>query len=192
MQTTMNPLEDFRTVDILAEVIRRMGDDPRRPGLRDTPLRVLRSWEELFGGYGKDPADVLTVFEEKPSDEMIVVKDIDFFSTCEHHLLPFHGVVHIGYVPHMGRILGLSKFARIVDIFARRLQVQERLTHDIGNTLAGALRGQGTAVVVEAHHSCMSCRGVRRAGAKMITSYIQGVFETESDARAEFFNLIRS
>ena len=171
-------------------IIEYIGDDPNREGLKDTPSRVVRSYSELFGGYGSDVKSALKTFEDGTCDEMVVVKDIEFTSFCEHHMLPFTGKAHVGYVPN-GRIVGLSKVARVVDMFARRLQVQERLTSQIAEALMGEpLSPVGVGCMIEASHSCMSCRGVRKQTAVTITSDLRGVFR-EHAVRAEFLSLIR-
>lgn len=171
-------------------MLRYIGEDPARDGLLETPDRVVRSWTEMFSGYKVDVPGLFKTFESGGYDQMVVLKDVEFVSFCEHHLLPFQGVAHIGYLPS-DRIVGLSKLARVVDAYARRLQVQERMTADIGNAMVKGLNANGVAVVVEAHHQCMSCRGVRKANAKMVTSFLVGPFEREVACRAEFFNLIR-
>jgi GTP cyclohydrolase IA len=173
------------------QILRYIGEDPTREGLKDTPARVVRSYSELFAGYGMNPKDVLTVFEDGTCDEMVLVKDIEFTSFCEHHMLPFTGKAHVGYVPN-GRIVGLSKIGRVVDVFAQRLQVQERLTSQITQALMGEpLLPKGVGCVIEATHSCMSCRGVKKQQAVTITSDLQGVFREDARARAEFLSLIR-
>jgi GTP cyclohydrolase IA len=175
------------------EIIQGIGDNPHRAGLRDTPARVIASWGELFSGYHQDPKEVLKVFEDGAEnyDEMIICRDIDFTSFCEHHLLPFTGKAHVGYVPHQTepRIVGLSKLARLVDVFAKRLQVQERLTSQVAFALFDILRCPGAACVVEAMHLCMACRGVRKQNAVMVTSSLLGVFR-KPEVRAEFLTLI--
>lgn len=176
---------------LVQNMIRAMGDDPLREGVLDTPRRVVKSWKELFSGYRADPATVLgTTFEAEGYDQMVVCKDIELFSTCEHHLLPFFGKAHIGYVPG-ARVVGLSKLARLVEVFARRLQIQERLTEQIAVTLDQVLRPRGVIVVVQAKHMCMSARGVGKQHSEMMTSAIRGCLE-EAAARAEFLELIRA
>lgn len=171
------------------ELLLYVGDDPDRDGLKDTPARVVRALRELTAGYATDVEALFKTFPADGTDEIVVVRDITFNSTCEHHLLPFSGVVHVGYLP-ADRILGLSKFARLVEAYALRLQVQERLTMQVRTALDTHLAPKGSAVVVEAHHSCMSCRGVRKAGAKMVTSSLSGPFKEDPRTRAEFFRLI--
>lgn len=176
---------------MVASMIESLGEDPLREGLRNTPARVARSMRFLTGGYAGDPIAILNnaVFEET-YDEMVLVKDIGFYSLCEHHMLPFFGRVHVAYLPK-GRIVGLSKLPRMVGIFARRLQVQERLTTDIAGALETVLRPKGVAVVAEAIHLCMMMRGVEQQSAFAITSSLRGDFADDPKTRAEFMELIR-
>lgn len=162
-----------------------------REGLKDTPERVAKSWTELFSGYLTNPIDLLaTTFESSGYDQMIVVKDIEFFSFCEHHILPFFGHVHIAYIPQ-GRVVGLSKLARLVECFGRRLQIQEKLTKQIADAIWQTLAPKGCAVVVEAKHSCMLARGVQKKDSTMVTSALHGVLKENAEARAEFLSLVR-
>jgi GTP cyclohydrolase I len=172
-------------------LLKEIGEDPDREGLRKTPERFRRVLEFLTQGYQEDPAAILNgaVFEES-YDEMLVVRDIDFYSLCEHHLLPFFGKAHVGYLPD-GRIIGLSKVARLVEVYARRLQVQERLTQQIAGQLENTLAPRGVAVVLEAHHLCMMMRGVQKQNSCAITSAMLGHFESDVAARSEFMQLIR-
>lgn len=157
------------------EFLAAIGEDPDREGLRETPGRVARAANELYAGMGKDPADTLATVFQIDHDEMIIVRDIELYSTCEHHLLPFHGVAHIGYIPaEDGRVTGLSKLARLVDLYAKRPQVQERITTQIADALVTHLHARGVIVVVEAEHLCMSMRGVRKPGSRTITSAVRG------------------
>jgi len=178
----------------LAELVRRalveVGEDPSREGLRRTPGRVVDSLRFLTSGYGMDVQSVINgaVFDE-PYEEMVVVKDIELFSLCEHHLLPFFGKAHVAYFP-CGRVLGLSKIPRVVDVFARRLQVQERLTTQVATALDEALHPYGVAVVIEASHLCMMMRGIQKQNSSAVTSAITGVFRTDDKSRAEFLELI--
>lgn len=176
---------------LVASMLAELGEDPRREGLLKTPGRVARSMRFLTSGYAQDPIEILNnaVFEES-YDEMVLVKDIGFYSLCEHHLLPFFGRVHVAYVPN-GRIVGLSKLPRMVGMFARRLQVQERLTTDIAGALETVLRPKGVAVVAEAIHLCMMMRGVEQQNAFAITSSLRGEFADDPKTRAEFMELIR-
>ena len=157
------------------ELLFAIGEDPDREGLRETPGRVARAARELYAGLNQDPADVLSTTFSIDHEEMIIVRDIELFSTCEHHLLPFHGEAHIGYIPaEGGRVTGLSKLARLVDVFARRPQVQERITTQVADSLVEHLDAQGVIVVIEAEHLCMTMRGVRKPGARTITSAVRG------------------
>jgi GTP cyclohydrolase I len=181
-----------RREEIVTQLLASLGEDPSREGLQRTPQRVAKAWEFLTRGYGLDLHEVLNdaVFEEKYS-EMVVVKKIDFFSLCEHHLLPFFGKVHVAYVPK-GKIIGLSKIPRIVEIFSRRLQVQERLTRQIADTLFEALHPEGVGVVIEARHMCMMMRGVEKQNSSATTSAMLGVFRDDMRTRQEFLHLIES
>ena len=174
------------------ELLDEIGEDSSREGLLKTPQRVAKAYEFLTQGYGKDIDKVINdaIFEEK-YDEMVIVKDIDFYSMCEHHLLPFYGKVHIAYVPN-GKIVGLSKLPRIVDVFARRLQVQERLTQEIADTLDEILQPRGVAVVVEGYHMCMMMRGVQKQNSITTTSAMHGLFKEDARTRAEFLNLLNT
>jgi GTP cyclohydrolase I len=168
-----------------------IGEDPERDGLRDTPARVARSYAELVAGLHRDPADVLTSVFDLGHDEMVIVKDIEVFSICEHHLVPFHGVAHVGYIPNTeGQITGLSKIARLVDLYARRPQVQERMTTQIAEALESRLHPRGVIVVVECEHLCMAMRGVRKQGSTTVTSAVRGSFRDSASTRAEAMSLI--
>jgi GTP cyclohydrolase IA len=181
---------DVDAEDIVRRQLQFIGEDPSREGLKDTPARVVRSWKELFGGYALNPAEILArEFESGDYDQMILCKNVDFFSTCEHHILPFSGVAHVAYVP-AETVVGLSKMARLVDCFARRLQIQERMTEQIADAMDENLNPRGIAVVVEAQHFCMACRGAKKQNARMVTSSLRGSFRSEASARAEFFSLI--
>lgn len=174
----------------IRDLLTAVGEDPDRDGLRDTPARVARAYVELFGGLQMDPADVLTTTFDAGHEELVLVTDIDMVSMCEHHLLPFYGVAHIGYIPNAnGRITGLSKLARLVECFARRPQVQERLTTQIADAMVDILDPRGTIVVVEAEHLCMSVRGVRKPGTHTITSAVRGALRDPA-TRAEAMSLI--
>lgn len=167
-----------------------LGEDLEKESLRETPERVAEAYEEILRGKWEDPKDVVKVFEEEDYDEIVLVKDIPFYSMCEHHLLPFHGQAHVAYVPRGNRITGISKLARLVEIHARRLQVQERLTTDIADSLVEALDPKGVAVVVKAEHLCMTMRGVRKPGCKTVTSVVRGLFRDNAAARSEAMALI--
>jgi GTP cyclohydrolase IA len=184
---THNP----RIAAAIETVLEEIAEDPKREGLLKTPARVARALAYLTSGYEQDPADVLNgaLFTEN-YNEMVVVKDIDFFSLCEHHLLPFFGKAHVAYIPDR-KIVGLSKLARLVEMFSRRLQVQERLTREIADTLETHLQPLGVAVVIEAHHLCMMMRGVEKQNSKALTSAIHGAFRDREATRMEFMNLVR-
>src|SRR5450432_4428703 len=180
-----------RSERAVREILTAIGEDPTRDGLADTPARVARSMVEQFAGLQQNPADILTTVFDANHDEMIIVKDIEVYSTCEHHLLPFHGVAHVGYLPNVkGQITGLSKIARLVDLYAKRPQVQERLTSQIADALEDSLSPRGVIVVVECEHLCMSMRGVRKPGARTVTSAVRGAFRESDRTRAEAFRLI--
>ncbi|HEX6970860.1 MAG TPA: GTP cyclohydrolase I FolE [Limnochordia bacterium] len=171
-------------------ILQAIGEDPDRPGLVDTPRRVANMYAEVFGGLTEDPARHLEITFDENYDEMILVKDIPFYSMCEHHLLPFIGVAHVAYIPRDGRVTGLSKLARVVDVLARRPQMQERLTDQIADVLMRKLNPKGVAVVLAAEHLCMSMRGVNKPGSKTVTSAVRGVFRTNEKTRAETLSLI--
>jgi GTP cyclohydrolase IA len=173
------------------ELLVAIGEDPDRDGLKRTPERVARTYAEQFAGLHADPNDVLeTVFDEG-HEEMVVVKDIEMYSICEHHLVPFHGLAHVGYIPNTdGQITGLSKLARLVDLYAKRPQVQERLTSQIADALVAKLAPRGVIVVIDAEHLCMSMRGVRKPGSRTVTSAVRGAFETSPSTRSEAMSLI--
>jgi GTP cyclohydrolase I len=177
---------------LIEELLRELGEDPRREGLLRTPGRVARAFEFITNGYRQDPQKILNdaVFEES-YNEMVIVKDIDFFSLCEHHMLPFFGRAHVAYVPN-GRIVGLSKIARLVEMFARRLQVQERLTNEIAHVIEKVLQPRGVAVILEAQHLCMMMRGVQKQNSYAISSAMLGEFESDPKTRGEFVQLVRS
>ncbi|MBN1366772.1 MAG: GTP cyclohydrolase I FolE [Dehalococcoidales bacterium] len=176
-----------------SSIIEAIGEDPEREGLKDTPRRVADMYAELFAGLKVNPTEELKTGFEQGHREMVIVRDIPFYSMCEHHLLPFFGIVHVGYIPNKsGRIVGISKIARVVDIIARRPQVQERLTTDIADTVMEGLKPSGVAVVVKAEHMCMIMRGVKKPGSSIITSAIRGSFLKHDASRAEFFSLIQN
>ncbi len=173
------------------ELLLAIGEDPNRAGLLETPERVARAYEEMFSGLHADPAEVLAQVFDESHDELVLVKDIAVYSVCEHHLLPFHGVAHVGYIPNeSGHISGLSKLARLVDVIARRPQVQERLTSQVADALNDRLSPRGVIVVVEAEHLCMSMRGVRKPGSRTVTSAVRGAFRDSPSTRAEAMSLI--
>jgi GTP cyclohydrolase I len=184
------PFDHARAQAAVRELLAAIGEDPDREGLRDTPARVARAYAELARGIREQPEDVLTTTFELGHDEMVLVRDIELWSMCEHHLVPFFGVAHVGYIPNeSGRITGLSKLARLVDVFARRPQVQERLTTQVADSLERVLEARGVIVVIEAEHLCMTMRGVRKPGSKTITSAIRGVMHNPA-TRSEAMSLI--
>ncbi len=171
-------------------ILEAIGEEPDRDGLRETPSRVARAYAELCWGVGRSPTEELDKFFESETDEMVVVRDIPFYSLCEHHLLPFHGRAHVAYIPSEGRITGLSKLARAVEIASRRPQVQERLTAEVADAIMAAMRPQGVLVCVEAEHLCMTMRGVRKPGTVAVTSAVRGAFLEDPATRAEAFSLL--
>jgi GTP cyclohydrolase I len=177
--------------DAVRTLLSGIGENPTRPGLLDTPRRVVDMYREMTSGYQQDPATILARMFDDTSDEMVVLEGIEFTSLCEHHLLPFVGTATVGYVPDK-QVVGISKLARLVECYARRLQVQERMTKQIADAIMEHLKPQGAAVLVKARHSCMGCRGVRKPSALMTTSALRGVFMTNQSARAEFLSLCNS
>ena len=176
----------------VTSIIKAIGEDPNREGLVNTPKRIAEMYAELFMGLNMDPREELTVGYEEGHREMVIVRGIPFYSMCEHHLLPFYGIAHIGYIPDVnGRVVGLSKLARVVEIIARRPQIQERMTTEIADAIMDGLKPSGVAVVVQAEHLCMVMRGVEKPGSSIITSAIRGAFRTHPETRAEFFSLIQ-
>jgi len=187
-----SPLLEVTTEELLRELLARLGEDPDRDGLVRTPERMQKSLEYLTKGYKENPDKVLQgALFDVTYDEMVIVKDIEMFSLCEHHLLPFFGKVHVAYIPH-GKVLGLSKIPRLVDIFARRLQVQERLTVQIAETIQKAIQPQGVGVVIEARHLCVMMRGVEKQHSSAVTSHMLGSFRASEKTREEFLALIRN
>jgi GTP cyclohydrolase IA len=185
-------IDQPRIEKAVREILLALGEDPERDGLIDTPARVARAYAEQFAGLRQRPEDVLTKVFDADHDEVVLVRDIELYSTCEHHLVPFFGVAHIGYIPNeKGQITGLSKLARLVDLYARRPQVQERMTSQIANALESVLEPRGVIVVIEAEHLCMSMRGVRKPGARTVTSAVRGVFRDSARTRAEAMSLIQ-
>jgi GTP cyclohydrolase I len=184
-------LENVSTQDLYREILIRIGEDPNRNGLIKTPERMEKSLKFLTRGYAMNITDVLhQALFDVDYDEMVIVKDVEFFSLCEHHLLPFFGKAHVAYVPN-GKVIGLSKIPRLVDVFARRLQVQERLTRQIGEAITDAINPQGVAVILEAQHLCMMMRGVEKQHSSTVTSAMLGVFKTQLQTRNEFLSLVR-
>ncbi|BBY75102.1 GTP cyclohydrolase 1 [Mycolicibacterium parafortuitum] len=188
---TTRDFDQARAEAAVRELLIAVGEDPDREGLLDTPARVARSYREIFAGLYTDPDDVLTTMFDEQHDELVLVKDIPMYSTCEHHLVSFHGVAHVGYIPGVdGRVTGLSKLARVVDLYAKRPQVQERLTAQIADALMRKLSPRGAIVVIEAEHLCMAMRGIRKPGAVTTTSAVRGQFKTDKASRAEALDLI--
>ena len=188
--TPANAVDLPRIEKAVREILHAIGENPDRDGLKDTPKRVAKAYAEFFAGLHEDPAELLGTTFDIEHDELVLVKDISFYSTCEHHLVPFHGTAHVGYIPGPdGKVTGLSKLARLVEVYARRPQVQERLTTQIVDALVDHLNPRGAIVVVECEHMCMSMRGVRKPGAKTITSAVRGQLR-ESATRAEAMSLI--
>ncbi|GAA2458610.1 GTP cyclohydrolase I FolE [Streptomyces sp. NPDC051041] len=189
-EAPIGEFDEKRAENAVRELLIAVGEDPDREGLRETPARVARAYRELLAGLGQTPEEVLTTTFDLGHDEMVLVKDIEIVSLCEHHMLPFHGVAHVGYIPaETGKITGLSKLARLVEVFARRLQVQERLTTQIADSLMRILEARGVIVVIEAEHMCMSVRGIRKPGAKTTTSAVRGQLR-DATTRAEAMSLI--
>jgi len=186
-----NPKPGDPIAELVDSLLVELGENPRRPGLRSTPERVSRSLRELTDGYGVKPEDVIAeaIFDQD-YDEMVLVKDIPFYSLCEHHLLPFFGQVHVGYLPK-GKVIGLSKVPRLVEVFSHRLQIQEQLTNQVAEALNTALAPRGVGVVVQARHLCMEMRGVETPGGRMITSCMLGTFRRDPRTRSEFLDLVR-
>ncbi len=183
---------DFPRAELaVRELLIALGEDPDREGLRDTPARVARSYAEIFGGLHVDPDEVLQTTFDEHHDELVLVKDIPLYSTCEHHLVTWHGTAAVGYIPGQdGRITGLSKLARVVDLYAKRPQVQERLTSQVADAVMRKLEPRGVIVVVQAEHLCMAMRGIRKPGARTMTSAVRGIFKSDPRTRAEAMSLI--
>src|ERR1700733_9818206 len=189
---TLPEFDQDRAEAAVRELLIAVGEDPERQGLIDTPARVARAYQEMFAGLYTNPDDVLNTTFDEQHDELVLVKDIPMYSTCEHHLVAFHGVAHVGYIPGVdGRVTGLSKLARVVDLYARRPQVQERLTAQVADAIVRKLDPRGVIVVTDAEHLCMGMRGVRKPGARTTTSAVRGMFQTSPSSRAEALSLIR-
>jgi len=188
-----NPVQTNQTKTLVEDLVRQLiveiGEDPDREGLLGTPARVAKSYKDLFSGYEKNLENIITVFDNEGYDEMVIAKDIEFYSVCEHHMLPFFGKAHIGYIPQ-DKIIGLSKLPRLMEVFSRRLQNQERLTSQVARGLMDILNPKGVGVVIEAQHLCMMARGVEKQGASMTTSSVQGLFKKNLNTRNEFLRLI--
>jgi GTP cyclohydrolase I len=185
-------IDEARITKAVREILQAIGENPSREGIKNTPQRVAEMYTELFQGLGKDPTADLDVDFELGHREMVILKDIPFYSMCEHHLLPFYGIAHVGYIPNAeGRIVGISKLARVVETIARRPQVQERMTTEIADTIMKGLKADGVGVVVQAEHLCMIMRGIKKPGSNVITSALRGTFRSRSASRAEFFSLVQ-
>ncbi len=175
-----------------ASIIEAIGEDPNRENIKDTPRRIAEMYAELFSGLDADPKTELAVGFEEGHHELVILRDVPFYSMCEHHLLPFYGVAHVGYIPGMdGRVVGISKLARVVEIFARRPQLQERMTRQIADTIFEALQPDGVAVIIRAEHLCMVMRGIKKPGTNVITSAVRGTFRSKAITRSEFLSLIQ-
>lgn len=183
-------MNEERIKNAIRVILEEIGEDPDREGLRDTPDRVYRMYKEIFSGIGSDPQDVLTAVFHEQHNELVIVKDIRFYSVCEHHMVPFFGKAHVGYLPD-GKIIGLSKIARLVDIVSKRLQLQERMTQMIADAMNQRLEPKGVIVMLEAEHLCMSMRGIKRPGSTTVTIATRGIFDTDENMRKRFFELIK-
>ncbi len=187
----MSKVDKARIENAVKEILYAIGEDPSREGLVGTPARISRMCEEIFYGIGSDPADELNIiFEQENHEELVLVRDIPFYSVCEHHLVPFFGHAHVAYIPNKGRLTGLSKLARVVENAAKRPQLQERLSSQVADAIMKKLDPKGVVVVIEAEHMCMTMRGVKKAGSKTVTSVVRGIFRTDAKSRAEAMSLI--
>lgn len=184
-------IDKERVRKAVREILLAIGDDPDREGLLETPDRVARMYEEIFAGLHQNPKELVKVFQEESHEEMVLVKDIPLYSVCEHHLLPFVGVAHVVYIPKKGKVMGLSKLARIVDLIAKKPQLQERLSSQVADVIMDTINPLGVAVVVEAEHLCMTMRGIKKPGSKTITSALRGIIKTDARTRSEVMSLIR-
>jgi len=192
-QPVSSQFDQAAVISAVSQIIKAVGEDPTREGLRETPRRVAQMYAEAFSGMNMDPRDELRVGFEEGHREMVVIKDISFYSMCEHHFLPFFGLVHIGYIPNKdGRVVGVSKLARVVEIVSKRPQLQERMTTQIASAIMDGISPDGLAVVVQAEHLCMMMRGVKKPGSRVITSAIRGIFRRQAASRSEFFSLIQN
>jgi GTP cyclohydrolase IA len=191
VEPAFDRVDSARAEAAVRELLLAVGEDPDRPGLQDTPARVARAYAETFAGLWQDPYEILATTFDENHDELVLVKDIAMYSTCEHHLVPFHGTAHVGYIPGAdGRVTGLSKVARLVEIYARRPQVQERLTRQVADALNDVLKPQGVIVVIEAEHLCMAMRGIRKPGTTTVTSAVRGIFRESAATRSEAMSLV--
>jgi GTP cyclohydrolase I len=186
-------MDNKRIEDAFREILIAIGEDPDREGLKETPSRVARMYEEIFSGLNADPRRHMKVtFTEEQHDELVLVKDIPFYSMCEHHFVPFMGKAHVGYIPQDGSVVGLSKLARVVEEIAKRPQLQERITSEVANIIMEEINPRGVIVVIEAEHLCMSMRGVKKPGSKTVTSAVRGIFKSNSKSRSEAMSLINN
>jgi GTP cyclohydrolase I len=191
IEPAVRGVDQARAEAAVRELLIAVGEDPDRPGLQETPARVARAYTEIFAGLWQDPYEALTATFDEDHDELILVKDIPMYSTCEHHLVPFHGTAHVAYIPGLdGKVTGLSKLARLVEVYARRPQVQERMTAQIADALQEVLTPRGTLVVIEAEHLCMAMRGIRKPGSRTVTSAVRGIFRENASTRAEAMSLV--
>lgn len=177
--------------ETIIEQLKFIGEDPNREGLLETPQRIVRAWQEIFQGYKQDPGELLTVFSSDGYSQIVLLKDIEIFSMCEHHMLPFFGKAHVAYIPN-GKIVGISKLARLVELYSRRLQIQERIGEQVVNALMQHLAPAGCACIIEAVHMCMRMRGVSKQNSTMVTSSLRGVFMTDISARGELMELLKT
>ena len=185
-------IDEAKIRNAVTSIIKAIGEDPKREGLVDTPARVAEMYAELFTGLDKNPKEELKVGFEEGHREMVILRDIPFYSMCEHHLLPFYGVAHIGYIPNVeGRVVGASKLARVVEIIAKRPQLQERMTTQIADTIVEGIKPDGVAVIIQAEHLCMIMRGIKKPGSNIVTSALRGAFRTKPETRTEFFSLLQ-
>ena len=185
----MRKITEKEAENHIKALLEYIGENPNREGLLETPKRIRKSWDKLFGGYKKDPKELLKTFDKETYDQMVVLKDIEFYSTCEHHFLVFSGKAHIAYIPNK-KVIGVSKLARLLEIYARRAQIQERIGEQVTTFLMKELKAKGAACVLEAQHMCMTSRGVEKQNAKMVTSSLKGAFLKEPETRQEFFSMI--
>ncbi|HXX57980.1 MAG TPA: GTP cyclohydrolase I FolE [Thermodesulfovibrionales bacterium] len=187
----LNPMDKKKIQAGVRLIIEGIGENPERPGLRKTPERVAEMFQEIFSSLGESPRDLLTPMEGEKHDEMVLLKEIPFYSVCEHHLLPFAGEAHIAYIPEGGRIVGISSLSRALEVFAKRPQVQERLTTQLADLIMEKLRPKGCMVILDAEHLCMSMRGIKKPGSRVVTSAVRGIFRTKQSTREETLELIK-
>lgn len=192
MGYTTNELKMINQEETIRNQLKTIGEDPEREGLQDTPRRIIKMWGEIYKGYKQDPRDVLTTFSADGHDQIILLKDIELYSMCEHHMVPFYGKAHVAYLPDpVGKIVGISKLARLVDLYARRLQIQERIGDQVTDALMEHLQPLGAACIIEATHMCMRMRGVEKQNSVMVTSSIRGAFKDDASLKDELFKLIK-